>query len=188
MHNVGFCWLSRAINSVQRLIDVATYNQEKLGSRPLRQLILGKGIDADSIVGAIQAADEVMDNKGLRRYAQSPILAHPSLTEWDIEQRDLASLPDGFDEKTTTEFAMFVISLSGGFPPRWLWPATAVGATKADAMYQHIAGTGGGATWHLNMMRDLLSYSGRAAEIARLLPPKFLPKEVRLVFDWRGDG
>ena len=67
MHNVGFCWLSRSINSIQRLIDVATYNQEKLGSRPLRQLILGKGIGADMIKDAIQAAEEVMDNRGLRR-------------------------------------------------------------------------------------------------------------------------
>ncbi len=187
MHNVGFCWLSRSINSIQRLIDVATYNQEKLGSRPLRQLILGKGIDAEMIKDAIQAASEMMDNRGLRRYAQAPILAHESQKDWDIEQRDLASLPDGFDEKTTTEFAMFVIALAGGFPPRWLWPATSVGSTKADAMYSHISGSGGGATWHLNMMRDLLSYSGRASDIGPLLPPKFLPKELRLVFDYQDD-
>ena len=187
MHNVGFCWLSRSINSIQRLIDVATYNQEKLGSRPLRQLILGKGIGAEMIKDAIQAAEEVMDNRGLRRYSQAPILAHPTLKEWDIEQRDLASLPDGFDEKTTTDFAMFVIALAGGFPPRWLWPATSTGATKADAMYSHISGSGGGATWHLNMMRDLLSYSGRASDIGPLLPPKFLPKELRLIFDFQDD-
>lgn len=187
MHNVGFCWLSRSINSIQRLIDVATYNQEKLGSRPLRQLILGKGIDGEKVQEAIQAAGELMDNRGLRRYAQAPILAHPALKDWDIELRDLASLPDGFDEKTTTEFAMFVIALSGGFPPRWLWPATSTGATKADAMYSHISGSGGGATWHLNMMRDLLSYSGRASDIGPLLPPKFLPKELRLVFDYQDD-
>ncbi len=187
MHNVGFCWLSRTINSVQRLIDVAIYNQEKLGSRPLRQIILAKGIDGEIVKEAIDAAGELMDNRGLRRYSQAPILAHPAIKDWDIELRDLASLPDGFDEKTTTDFAMFVIALSGGFPPRWLWPATSTGATKADAMYSHISGSGGGATWHLNMMRDLLSYSGRASDIGPLLPPKFLPKELRLVFDYQDD-
>jgi len=34
MNNIGFCGISRAINTAQHLIDISTFEQEKLGSRP----------------------------------------------------------------------------------------------------------------------------------------------------------
>ncbi len=41
MHGVGRCWITRAVNTAQNVIDILLYKQEKLGSRPLRQLLIG---------------------------------------------------------------------------------------------------------------------------------------------------
>jgi len=188
MLGVGHCWLSRCINSAQRLVDKDVYFQEMLGSRPLRQILIGRGISRDQLVFAIEQAEEGMDNRGLRRFSKTVFAGDPDRTDIGIDSVPFTLLPDGFDEDVMTRIAMAVISLAGGFPLRWVWPAGGVtGATKADALYQHIAGQGGGAQWHLNKVRDLLSYSDKALAIASVLPPKFLPKELKLVFDFQDD-
>jgi hypothetical protein len=183
MYGVGFCWLSRAINVVQNLKDISVYKQEKLGSRPIRGILTGAGINTESLVGALAMAEEGMDNQGLSRYAKTAVIGSTN-PQFTLDLLNLASMPDGFDEKSSTELAMFVIALTGGFPPRWLWPATQTGATKADAMYSHIAGSGGGANWHLDMMTRLLGGSPRGQAA---MGGKFLPPYLKLVFDYQDD-
>jgi hypothetical protein len=182
MYGVGLCWLSRAINVVQNLIDIAVYKQEKLGSRPIRAILTGKGVDTSDLMGALKMTEEGMDNQGLSRYAKTAAIASQQGVELNLV--NLASLPDGYDEKTATDLAMYVIALSGGFPPRWLWPATTIGATKADAFFSHIAGSGGGAAWHLSMMQRLLGGSPRGTMATT---GKFLPPYLKLVFDYQDD-
>ncbi|HUT42556.1 MAG TPA: hypothetical protein VM011_14590 [Gammaproteobacteria bacterium] len=183
MNSVGLCWLSRAVNSVQNLIDIAVYKQEKLGSRPLRGILKGKGIKASTLMQAIHIAEESMDNQGQSRFAKMALVASTD-PNFDLDILDLASMPDGFDEDSATRLGMLVIALAGGFPPRWIWPATVVGATRADAMYQHIAGAGGGAAWHLNMMRTLLAGPERGD---RHMTGKVLPPHLKIVFDYQDD-
>ena len=186
-NGVGHSWLTRAINNVQQLVDQDVYFQEALGSRPMRQMMLGKGIDPDDMIAAVKRGEEGMDNQGLSRYAKTVFVGDRNRVDIGIDTIPFTFLPDGYDKQQQTSIAMFVIALAGGFPPRWLWPATQAGATKADAMFQHISGSGGGALWHLNMMRDLLSYTDRALSIGAALPPKFLPKELSLNFDYKDD-
>lgn len=187
MYRVGHCWLSRAINNVQQLVDQDVYFQEALGSRPMRQLLLGRGISTKELMDAVSMSEEGMDNQGLRRYAKTAFVGDPNNTDIGIDSIPFSFLPEGYNKQQQTSIAMFVIALAGGFPPRWLWPATAAGATKADAMFQHISGVGGGAQWHLDMMQNLLSYSSVAGNVPAMLPPKFLPKELKIVFDFQDD-
>lgn len=187
MNGVGHCWLSRCINNAQRLVDKDVYFQEALGSRPKREILLTKGIDPDDFLEVISMADEGMDNQGLRRYSKTVVAGDRNRTDIGVDRIPLSFIPDGFDEAEVTRIGMAFIALAGGFPLRWVWPASATGATKADAMFQHIAGVGGGSQWHLNKMRDLLSYSDKALAISNVLPPKFIPKELRLVFDFQDD-
>ena len=51
-------------------------------------------------------------------------------------------------------------------------------------MYQHIAGAGGGAAWHLNMMRTLLAGPERGD---RHMTGKVLPPHLKIVFDYQDD-
>jgi hypothetical protein len=79
---------------------------------------------------------------------------------------------------------MYTIALTGAVPPRWLWPATTTGATKADAMYQHVAGLTGGPGATLEMIATALGGSARGRKHRA---GKFLPPSLKMVFDFQDD-
>jgi hypothetical protein len=183
MNGVGRCWITRAVNTAQNLIDILLYKQEKLGSRPLRQMLIGKGITAEQLWGAVLDAEEGMDDAGLRRFAKTVVIGSQS-TDIDVQQRDLASVPDGFDERTSVELGMFAIALAAGIPPRDLWPATTTGSTRADAETQHISGSSG-----YQAILDLFAFliGGSPFGSRQNLQGKFLPRSLKLVFDFVDD-
>jgi len=183
MFGTGFCALSRAINSAQSLIDIGTYKQEKLGSRPLRAALIGKGIRTEAITDSLKIAAETMDNQGLSRFSKMPVIGNLS-PQASLEIVDFASLPDGFDEDTSTKLGMFAIALAFGVPIRWIWPAASVGATKADAEFQHIAGLGGGIGKALATLTMMLGGDPRGPSHMK---GKFLPSHLKLVFDFQDD-
>lgn len=183
MFGVGRCWVTRAINVTQNIVDILLYKQEKLGSRPLRQILIGKGISATQIFDAIMMANESMDNMGLRRYAKSVVIGSQTNTDIDIDIKDLASLPDGFDEQTSIELGMFAIALAGGFPPRDLWPATTTGATRADALFQHIVGGSG----YQAILDQVMFSLGGSPNGLRHFAGKFLPPTLKIEFDFVDD-
>lgn len=185
MHGVGFCALSRAINNVQHLVDIATYEQEKMGSRPKRGIILmGGGLDPADMESAIRLADSTMDARSLARYGQMVAMGSRNILEPTITLIDLASVPDGFDKQMSTTLGMYAIALAWNIPPRWLWPATATGATKADAMFSHIAGQGAGVGSILTMLT--LSLGGSPLG-DRHMTGKFLPAHLKIQFDFVDD-
>lgn len=183
MFGVGFCAGSRIIHNAQALMDMATFKEEKLGSRPRRGIVIGKGIATDAILDSMAIADEQMDSRQLSIYSQLAVLGDIP-TDADLSLLDLIGLPDGFDEDTSTRLAMFAIATGFGVPIRWIWPASVSGATKADAMYQHIAGLGGGIARILATLTMALGGdpTGAAHSIG-----KFLPPHLKLVFDFQDD-
>jgi len=183
MFGVGFCAGSRVIHNAQALMDMATFKEEKLGSRPRRGIVIGKGIATDAILDSMAIADEQMDSRSLSIYSQLAVLGDIP-TDADLSLLDLIGLPDGFDEDTSTRLAMFAIATGFGVPIRWIWPASVSGATKADAMYQHIAGLGGGIARILATLTMALGGdpTGAAHSIG-----KFLPPHLKLVFDFQDD-
>jgi len=185
MNGVGYSWVSRIIDTAQNLVDIARYKQEKLGSRPQRGMMITQGgLDPEVLAEAFRQADHMQDAMALTRYSKFVMVGDPSYPDANVKMVDLASLPDGFDENTSTSLAMYAIALTGGVPPRWLWPASVSGATKADAMYQHVAGlTGGpGATLHLIATALGGSERGKLSMVGKLLPPT-----LKMVFDFQDD-
>lgn len=188
MYDVGFCWLSRCINTAQGLVDVLVYKQEKLGSRPKRAIgITQGGLDPDSLNEALALADSTMDAQGLRRYSKIPFVGDEAMPDADILIKDFASLPDGFDYEQDVTLGMFTIALTGGVPPRWLWPASATGATKADAMFQHVAGLTGGPGATLKLIAQMLGGPEKGDVPLPTDVPRFLPPQLRMVFDFQDD-
>jgi hypothetical protein len=183
MYGVGRCWLTRAINTAQNLVDILLFKQEKMGSRPARQMLIGRGITAEQLFDAILDAEESMDNQGLRRYAKTIAIGSQSV-DVGVDRIDLANIPDGFDERTSVELGMFVIALAIGIPPRDLWPATTTGSTKADAETQHVSGSAG-----YQAILDLFSYliGGSPAGARQQIRGKFLPPSLKLEFDFVDD-
>lgn len=187
MYKVGFCWLSRCINAAQSLIDDLTYKQEKIGSRPKRGIIITKGgLDPDDMRSAFEQADIMMDSQGLSKFSKFVTVGANYLPDAALDILDLASLPDGFNYETDVTLTMYTIALTGAVPPRWLWPATVSGATKADAMYQHVAGLTGGPGATLKMLSGMLGGPERGAGTLPGLT-RFLPASLRMVFDFQDD-
>jgi len=120
----------------------------------------------------------------LKRFSFTPIVANETAADIGIDVVDLASLPDGFSWETDVNLAMYIIALTGGFPVRWMWPATAVGATKADALLQHMATAMSGAAHELGTLSLLLGGSDRGPYHRQ---GKFLPPSLKMRFDVQDD-
>jgi len=176
MFGVGFCALSRAINIAQNLIDIAIYKQEKLGSRPMRQIILtGGGLDPDAIYEAMMISEQEMSSRGLTRFSKTTVVGHEGMPDASLSTVDLASLPDGFDEETSTILGMATISLAFGVDARELFPSMSSGANKADALIQHLKQRGKGYGETIGIIETAFNY-------------KFLPRTMKMVFDFQDDA
>jgi len=176
MIGVGFCGISRCINVAQSLLDILIYKQEKLGSRPHRALLITQGgLDPDDLHSAFALAEEAMDTQGLSRYAKSVALGSSALPEGDVKKVDLAELPDGFDERTAIELGMATIALAFGMDARELFPAITAGATRADALLQHLKQRGKGPGQILNATESQYNF-------------KFLPQHLKVKFDFQDDA
>lgn len=176
MYGVGVCGISRCLNVSQNLLDIAIFKQEKLGSRPMRELLITKGgLDPMDLVFAFQKAEEGATRAGLRRYAKVVIGGSATLPDADVEQIPLSELPDGFDEQSNTIFGMATIALALGMDARELFPAMQSGATRADALIQHLKQRGKGPG---QIMQS----------IDQQLNSKYLPPHLKHVFDEQDDA
>lgn len=176
MNDVGLCAVSKCLNVAQNLYDMTIYKQEKLGSRPARGLMVTKGgLDPEHVREAIALANETQNNQGLSRYSKTIVVGDAGLKEAGIDLIDLASMPDGFNEQDTVSLGMAAIALAFGVDARELWPMTGTGATRADALIQHLKARQKGI--------------GQLIELTeRVLSQKFLPPHLSLVFDYTDDA
>jgi hypothetical protein len=176
MFGVGVCAVSRCVNIAQNLIDIVTYKMEKLGSRPHREIIITRGgLDPNDLHYALSLAEGKMDNIGLSRYSKVVIGGSATIPEADAKTIELSGLPDGFDEQTSIVYGMAAIALAFGVDARELFPAMAAGATRADALLQHLKQRGKGPGQILQTTEQLFNY-------------KFLPPHLMFEFDFQDDA
>lgn len=176
MYGVGFCAISRCAAYGQNILDITKYKEEKLGSRPFRGLMLVKGgLGAQAVGAALEIASNMSDSRGFSRFSQMPIIGNEDIEAPDIAMISLSSLPDGFDEMASTEIAMAAIALAFGVDARELWPASQVGATRADAVLSHIKQQTKG-PGHILVQTE------------RLFNQWFLPPYLQMVFDFQDDA
>lgn len=173
MNSIGFCATSRAINTAQHLIDISVYEQEKLGSRPLRGMLIGSGVSSRDLAQAMYSAESQMDNQSLSRFAKMILLGSTN-QQISVDLLDFAKIPDGYDKDSSTKLGMAAIALAFGVDLRELWPATITGATKADASLQHMKARG-------KAIGEILQITKRKFE------QKFLPPYLTLVHDYTDD-
>jgi hypothetical protein len=104
LFDVGHCPITVALDSGIEMRDIYTYMQEKLGSRPKRQIIFAKtGTTRDKLVEAFEFADDKMDSEGLKRFSKTVMLAPKNPNgNLDLGMIDMAQTPDQFDRKDTS--------------------------------------------------------------------------------------
>lgn len=176
MYGVGFSAVSRCINNSQSLLDMLVFKQEKLGSRPQRQiLVTSGGLDPDDVTSAFEQANENMDNQRLSRYSRTVVVGASGLEDAGLDAVDLASLPDGFSEEESVSLGMAAIALAFAMDPRELWPGQVARSTRAEALISHIKQRGKGPGQILHFTERKFNF-------------KVLPPQLELVFDFQDDA
>jgi hypothetical protein len=176
MNGVGVCAVSRCVNVAQTLLDILIFKQEKLGSRPLREILITRGgLDPNDLRVAFSIAQNEMDSLGLTRFSKIVIGGSATVPEAGVDQLELSGLPDGFEEQTSITLGMATIALAFGVDARELFPAMSAGATRADALLQHLKQRGKGPGQILQSTEQLFNY-------------KFLPPHLKFTFDFQDDA
>lgn len=176
LYGIGLCAVSRGASYAQHMLDIAKYKEEKLGSRPMRGILLvGGGLNAEMVGQAMNIAAGVTDSRGLTRFAWLPLVGATDIETPSLELIQLSQLPDGFDEQDATDIAMAAIALAFGVDARELWPGMQAASTRADALLSHIKQRGKGPGHILQ-------------ETERLFNNWFLPRYLKLVFDFQDDA
>ena len=176
MNGVGVCAVSRCLDAAQNLLDMDIYRQEKLGSRPGRAVIVASGGLSPKVVGsAIEASISASDNRGLTRYSMMPIVGSTNLPEGALSIVDLASIPDGFNLKDSTEIGMAIMALAFGVDVRDLFPVSGAGATRADALIQHVKQRGKG-------------FADAIRSLEHIFDNFVLPPFLSIVYDFQDDA
>jgi len=172
MFGVGFCSVSRCMRVAQTLVDMVRYKQERLGSRPHNQMLIGKGITGTQIMTAIRMAENELSNRGFSRYAATFAIGS-EMTDVGVDKIDLTHL-EPFDELTSTNLGMYVIAAAIGMDADELWPVSGRGSSEGDA--------------NLRRMRSRGRLPAQITqELAAQFNLKVVPPHLLFVFDFQDD-
>ncbi len=176
MVDVGFCAVSRVVSSSQVLLKLAKYKNEKLSDLPPAALALFNNILPQQFDDA--QADFHMERRRMGQELWANVMALFSLDPTQpatVDFIDFASLPDAYDELTSTNIYINILALSFGVDVREFWPLSA-GAlgTAAETLIQHQKARGKG-------VGDIIS------TLERALNWQVLPKTAHFRFDFQDD-
>lgn len=175
MNNVGFCSISNIIGAANSLLDVQTYKQERVGSRPAEAFIItGGGLDPEDIKLAMQLQRAEDSNSSLTKYSRAVIAGSRTVQDPKFDIKRLNEMPEWYSERESTILAMAVVAMGFGMDARELFPSMEAGATKADAIISHIKQRGKGPGHVLSVMEHIIN-------------TKILPSFLTAEFDFQDD-
>lgn len=155
--NVGFCAVSRALKMMQIIRNVETYKDEKVSGKFKRAIGYGNGFTPKQFKQVMDVNEQQAENSNFTIYNEIPFLISTT-QEAKLGLLDLASLPDGFQYKEEIDIYVYILALCFGTDAREFWPATASGATKADASVQHLKAQGKGIADIIKMIETAINW------------------------------
>lgn len=172
-NGVGYSAVSRAFDAAQAILDMVRFKREKLGSMPARQILFGNGMSNQNLQNNFLKGLQMIARSGNSMFAKTMAFAEDN-PDAMLHLIDLASSPDGFDEKISMTLSVYAMAWAFDVDSRTFWTATESGATKADAQVQHLKSMGQGISLALRGIEDLF---GRYV----------LPPDIEMVFDYIDD-
>jgi hypothetical protein len=144
-HGLGFCAVSRCVELAKLMVAVYEHDQEKLGARAPKGLLLIRGIGEEQWEKALEYREAKLDSKEREYYAGVSTLISPGPDDVDAKLIALSQLPDGFDLDKFTDLLMYGYALAFGYDPGEFWPVRygALGRGK-ETEVQHRKATGKG--------------------------------------------
>jgi len=172
MNGVGFCAVSRSLEIAQTLVDITRYKQERLGSRPHNQVLLGKGITGEQIMNAFRQVEDNLSSRGFRRYSKTVAMGSEN-TDLGLEVIDLNHM-EPFDEEISMNLGMYAISAAFGMDADEIWPVGGKSAGKQEANIRRMRSRGRLPAQVTSEMTSHFNY-------------KVLPQHLKLKFDFKDD-
>ena len=145
LHGLGFCAISRCIELAKLMIAVYEHDQEKLGARAPKGLLILHNLTDTQWEEAMEAREEKLTAKEWEYYGGVTVLASAGPEMVDAKLVALSQLPEGFNLKVFTEQLMYGYALAFGYDPSEFWPVQygALGRGR-ESEVQHRKATGKG--------------------------------------------
>lgn len=143
VHN---CAISRALEFAKLMIGVYMHDQEQLGARAPRGLMLLQNISEEQWQQALESRDAELSAIGRKYFNGVMVLASEGVDQIDAKLIALSQLPRDFNMETTVNLIMFGYALVFGYDPAEFWPvqASVIGRTKeSDSQERKATGKGG---------------------------------------------
>lgn len=176
---LGFCSVSRAFDALELARVNNRYVFEKMtGSEP--RLAIARNVQMKAILNGLNDAEINNANQGYH-FFKGTVFVEGDKTAVGADGEpiafyDLNNVPDNYDRERELGIAMNLIAIAFGTEPRDLgWPATQVGATKADAEVMEVRTSGRGRT-------DEIS------DIEEWMNSRILPHGITFSFDYKDDA
>ena len=158
LRGLGFCAVSRVLEMAKLMIAIYEHDQEMLGARSPKGLLLLQGLSEDQWNAAMAARAEELTAREQEWFGAVAVLAaEPGQNNPDAKLVALSQLPAGFDLEKTTNLLMYCYALCFGYDPIEFWPvqAGALGRGRETEL-QHEKATGkGGADFMLGFQDRL---------------------------------
>lgn len=144
-HRLGWCALSRAAELIALLMAIYEYDQEQLGARAPKGLLLLQNISEYAWKTALNARNQELDEREQEYYGGVMVIAQEGMDEIDAKLVALSRLPDEFDRETVTNQIMYGVALCFGYSPDEFWPVQygALGRSRETEIH-HMRATGKG--------------------------------------------
>lgn len=175
-NGVGYCFESRALELAKLMVAVYQHDQEQLGARAPRGLLLLMGISETQWDEAMRGRQIKDDAMGYQYYGSVAVLATEGIDSIDAKLIALSQLPANFDLQKFTSLLMYGYALCAGYDPSEFYPVQfgSLGrGTEMEVQHQKATGKGG-----LNFALTLQE---------QLQRPDVLPASLGFEFEQRDD-
>ena len=135
---LGYCATSRAFELTKLLYGVLMHDQESVGAKMIRGLLLLSGIEEDQWRTAMQSREANLEELERKYFEGVFILA--GLGEGDVDAKlvALSQLPAEFDRATFVDQTIFGYAGVLGVDPREIWPVSSGSlGTARESEQQH---------------------------------------------------
>ncbi|MBC8447198.1 MAG: hypothetical protein H8D78_05565, partial [Chloroflexi bacterium] len=144
--NLGFSAVSRCVELAKMMIGILEHDQEMIGARMPKGLLLLQGISEAQWEEALKAREAKQDSLERLYFGGVMTLATAGLEQLDARLVALSQLPAGFDKKEFMDLLMYGYALCFGYDPSEFWPVQygAMGrGTEVETQHRKATGKGG---------------------------------------------
>ena len=144
MNGLGFCAVSRAAELTQIMMAIVEHDEEQLGAKAPRGLLLLNGITNQQWEAAMEARDADLEGKDLDYFSSVAVLASSNAVI-DAKLLALSQLPAGFNMKEWMDIMMYGYALCFAYDASEFYPVQfgAMGrGTETEIQHEKAIGKG----------------------------------------------